>query len=184
MITEKIHSLRESLKQRQMRSTNKNVELFEEEKNVRMQLEKWTIIEESIYRQKLRVQRLKLRNSNTSYFFANTKGRKAQNQIRMFKSVDEEIIKRLEGIQAETVGFYQQILGSAVACLAAIHPRIMKEGLVLSRIQQLQLIKPFTKEELVLTLKGIDDLKAPREMVSVLSFSRKHCMLLGMRLLK
>lgn len=102
----------------------------------------------------------------------------------MLKSVNEETIKRPEDIHAEISGFYQKLLRSAADTLPAIHPGIIKKGPMLSRSHQLQLIKPFTKEELVLTLKGIDDLKAPREMVSVLSFSRKHCMLLGMRLLK
>lgn len=41
-----------------------------------------------------------------------------------------------------------------------------------SRSYQLQLIKPFTKKDVVLSLKGINDLKAWGEMVSILSFLR------------
>lgn len=56
----------------------------ETEKDLKEQLSKWSMIEKSIYKQKFRVQWLKLRDSNTKYFFAHImKGRRAQNDITM-----------------------------------------------------------------------------------------------------
>ncbi|XP_075084992.1 uncharacterized protein LOC107789115 [Nicotiana tabacum] len=100
-------------------------------------------------------------NQNAELFEEEKNGRKAQNQIWMLKSVNEETIKRPEDIHAEISGFYQKLLRSAADTLPAIHPGIIKKGPMLSRSHQLQLIKPFTKEDVVLALKGIDDLKAP-----------------------
>ncbi|XP_075088364.1 uncharacterized protein LOC142170366 [Nicotiana tabacum] len=82
-IAEKIKSIREKLKDTQgrMRNFNSPNSLFEEEKNLLFQLLKWDKIEESIYKQKSRVQWLQLGDTNSAYFFSSMKGRKVQNQI-------------------------------------------------------------------------------------------------------
>lgn len=63
--------------QAQMRQTTLSRDMFEAEKKARKELEKWSTIEEGIYKQKSRVQWLKLGDSNTTFFFANMKGRAA-----------------------------------------------------------------------------------------------------------
>nr|XP_009597573.1 uncharacterized protein LOC104093526 [Nicotiana tomentosiformis] len=82
-IAEKIRTIREKMKdiQGRMRTSNAPNSLFEEEKDLLLQLEKWDKIKESIYKQKSRVQWLQLRDTNSAYFFASMKGRKVQNQI-------------------------------------------------------------------------------------------------------
>ncbi|KAK4706499.1 hypothetical protein R3W88_033948 [Solanum pinnatisectum] len=72
---------------------------------LRTQLNKWSTIEEAIYKQKSRVQWLKLGDSNTSYFYARMKSRKSQNQITMLTKEDGTIIRDLEEITREAVRF-------------------------------------------------------------------------------
>lgn len=45
--------------------------------------------------------------------------------------------------------------------MPATHPAILRDGPVLSRTQQLDLIKLFTKEDVVMELKSIEDNKSP-----------------------
>nr|XP_016436243.1 PREDICTED: uncharacterized protein LOC107762399 [Nicotiana tabacum] len=70
-----------------------------------------------------------------------------------------EMINNTEEVQKEIMGFYKQLLGSTSKNMSAIHPGILQHGTRLNRRQQLQLIKPFTKEYVLQALKGIDDMK-------------------------
>ncbi|XP_075074400.1 uncharacterized protein LOC142162002 [Nicotiana tabacum] len=72
----KIQNIRDKLNklQAQMRDISHSTGKYEGDKELKKQLEKWSIIEESIYRQKSRVKWLKLGDSNTAYFYANMKG--------------------------------------------------------------------------------------------------------------
>ncbi|XP_016437438.1 uncharacterized protein LOC107763466 [Nicotiana tabacum] len=58
-----------------------NTELVEKEKELKSNLEKWILIEESIYRQRSRVEWLKLGDTNSAYFFAHMKNRNTLNGI-------------------------------------------------------------------------------------------------------
>lgn len=85
--TQKVQKLREKLeeKQKQLATIPVAQQDLEEEKEIKKELNKWSKIEEAIYKQKSRIQWLKLGDDNTRYFFAAMKSRKAQNQITMLK---------------------------------------------------------------------------------------------------
>lgn len=51
------------------------------EKATKLELEKWWMVEESILKQKSRIQWLKLRDSNIAYYHACMKNRQARNNI-------------------------------------------------------------------------------------------------------
>nr|XP_016444107.1 PREDICTED: uncharacterized protein LOC107769412 [Nicotiana tabacum] len=89
------------------------------------------------------------------------KGRKTQNQIRTLATEGGTILKTADSIEAEIVGYYKRLLGSSTQELHAINPGVMQGGSMLSRSQQLQLIAPFTRENVSQALNGIDDSKAP-----------------------
>ncbi|XP_019225690.1 PREDICTED: uncharacterized protein LOC109207257 [Nicotiana attenuata] len=131
----KITTIRKELNdiQGRMKIANPTSNLFEEEKELLLQLEKWDKIEESIYKQKSRVQCLKLGDTNSAYG---------------------------KSIEAEVIGFYKNLLGTAKGSILAIHPGWIRNGPVLTRRKQLQLITPFTKEDVMDALRGIDDIKA------------------------
>lgn len=78
--------------------------------------------------QKSRVQWLKLGDSNSAYFYANMKGRRAQNYITQLTSTTWRLLQRPEDIREKIIGFYKSLLGSSQNNLPAINPNIMKEG--------------------------------------------------------
>ncbi|XP_070002866.1 uncharacterized protein [Nicotiana sylvestris] len=155
--TSKVQQLRETLAsiQAQMRTTTTPTDMFDTEKITKQQLEKCSKIEESIYKQRSRVQWLKLGDSNTAFFFASMKVRAAQNQIKLLTADDGRLIKTPEGIEQEEVGFYRGLLGRSTNSIPAINPSIMRKGPGITRSQQLQLISLFTKEDMVQALQGI-----------------------------
>ncbi|XP_070057781.1 uncharacterized protein [Nicotiana tomentosiformis] len=148
-VTERIKDIRGKLKnvQEDMRTPNHSQELFEAEKELRIQLEKWDLIEESIYKQKSSVQWLKLGESNSAYFFASMKNRRAQNHINDLVSTKGRMLQTEKGIEEEILKFYKQLLGNANTTLPAIRPNIMNTGPILNRRQKQALIRPFDKEE-------------------------------------
>ncbi|XP_070012925.1 uncharacterized protein [Nicotiana sylvestris] len=122
----KITTIRKELDdiQGRMKIANPTSDLFEEEKELLLQLENWDKIEESIYKQ--------------NQEFNNGKS-----------------------IEAELVEFYKNLLGTASGSIPAIHLGWIRNGPVITRRQHLHLITPFTKEDVMDALKGIDDVKAP-----------------------
>ncbi|XP_009764997.1 uncharacterized protein [Nicotiana sylvestris] len=134
--------------------------LIEEEKKLRRQLETWGMIEESIYKQKSRVQWLKVGDSNSAYFFANMTSRYSQNNISSLSDEQGVQIQAAAGIKTEVIGFFKKLLGTAVVALPAIYPAIIRDGLVLLNKQQRDLIRSVTSAEVFLALKDIDDMKA------------------------
>lgn len=138
-----------------------NQQVLEAEKEVRKELNKQSQIEETIYKQKSRVQWLKLGDANTRYFFASMKSRKAQNQITMSTKEDGTIVKEPKDVIEEVVSFYQKLLGQASSNMPAAQQNTTRNGPVLTRIQKLALIEDFTKDDVLEELQGINDNKAP-----------------------
>ncbi|XP_019252821.1 PREDICTED: uncharacterized protein LOC109231629 [Nicotiana attenuata] len=89
------------------------------------------------------------------------KNRCSQNKIRRLIKGNGSIVQTREDIEEEVTGFYQQLFGSSASELPAINPTIMRDGPMMNRQQQLQLIAEITKEEIYQALKGISDNKAP-----------------------
>ncbi|XP_019260883.1 PREDICTED: uncharacterized protein LOC109238857 [Nicotiana attenuata] len=137
-----------------------NTELIEEEKELKSKLEKWILIEESIYRQRSKVQWLKLGDTNSAYFFAEMKNRNNLNGIHELTNDLGVQLHMEEEIEIEIFGYYKQLLGSNATAIPAIDPNVMKRGAMLTREQQIKLIQPVTKQEIWDVLQDINDLKA------------------------
>ncbi|XP_070045867.1 uncharacterized protein [Nicotiana tomentosiformis] len=144
-----------------MRSTNQQQGLIDKEKELKLELEKWSLKEESIMKQKSRNQWLNVGDSNTSYFYASVNNRVTKNNIRSLITETRVLAQTEEEITTEVTNFYKKLLGNAAKQLHAIHPRIMNEGQKLNKEQQLQLIEPVTEQEVYDTLADTNDLKAP-----------------------
>ncbi|XP_060202618.1 uncharacterized protein LOC132631036 [Lycium barbarum] len=80
-VAEKIKEVRGQLQELQvkMRDPTQAINTYDTEKLLKEKLEKWNLIEESIYKQKSRNKWLKEGDCNIAYFFASAKSRKAQN---------------------------------------------------------------------------------------------------------
>lgn len=112
-------------------------------------------------KQKSRIQWLNLGDSNTTFYDTFMKNRQARNIIGRLITSTRHILQNLTEVDAEILSFYMGLLGTAAAQLPVINPEIMQNGHVLSRRQQLQLIRPVSKEEVKQAIMGIDDSKAP-----------------------
>ncbi|WMV50918.1 hypothetical protein MTR67_044303 [Solanum verrucosum] len=106
------------------------------EKEVKDNSEKWLNIEESIVKQKSRVQWLQLGDENTTYFHASLKTRIAQNKITSLTTATGRVGNNSTDIEEEIISFYKQLLGSCATQLPAVNPLIMRNGPVLNRSQQ------------------------------------------------
>lgn len=73
----------------------------DQEKELKQQLEKWSLIEERAVRQKSRVQWLSLGDANTSYFFAHMKNRLAENTISSLATAAGITVHPQEAIEKE-----------------------------------------------------------------------------------
>lgn len=76
---------------------------------------------------------------------------------------DCTIIRDLDDITKEAVGFYKGSLGQSTSPMPAIKREAMRDGPMFTRTQQLSLIQPLTAEDVLTTLKRTDDNKAPGE---------------------
>ncbi|XP_070050256.1 uncharacterized protein [Nicotiana tomentosiformis] len=147
--------------QHETRDPQKQVELAEEEKELKQQLEKWVLIEECILKQKSRVKWLQLGDANNAYFYACMKNRTAHNQIRKLNTIDGNIAQTEKEVEIEVVKFYQKLLGAATDILPTIQLDVLDEGHKLTRDQQLKLIELVSREEVYNAVEDIDDQKAP-----------------------
>ncbi|XP_060177768.1 uncharacterized protein LOC132607701 [Lycium barbarum] len=103
-----------------MRDYRHDPTLFEQEKILKLTLEKWCLIEESIHRQKSRVQWLQLGDSNLAYFFANMRNRGAQNFISKLMNNQGVWIEKEADLKKEIFTYYRSLLGNANTHLPAI----------------------------------------------------------------
>ncbi|KAH0722784.1 hypothetical protein KY290_005436 [Solanum tuberosum] len=164
-VSEKVQEIRRELldKQRSMRVGPNTQGNIDEEKALRTKLTNWSKIEEDIYKQKSRIQWLKLGDDNNAYFFASMKGKKAKNQINMLTKEDGTVIREATDVTKEVVGFYKKLLGQCNNHMQTTEPEILKDGPLLTREQQLLLIQPFKNTDVKATLMSIGDSKAPGE---------------------
>ncbi|XP_016451511.2 uncharacterized protein LOC107776176 [Nicotiana tabacum] len=158
-----------------MRDPMHHHSLFEQERGLKLQLEKWVLVEESMLKQKSRVQWLKLGDANNAYFFASMKNRIVHNQIRRLETAEGHTIINHKDIEAEVTHFCHRLLGLSTTKIYVVQQDVMEEGCKLTRAQQLQLIGLVSKEEISNALKEINDQKAPRYDGFNSLFFKKSC---------
>nr|CCA65981.1 hypothetical protein [Beta vulgaris subsp. vulgaris] len=136
-------------------------ELQEEEKDLIAQLRKWSTIDESILKQKSRIQWLSLGDSNSKFFFTAIKVRKARNKIVLLQNDRGDQLTENTEIQNEICNFYRRLLGTSSSQLEAIDLHVVRVGAKLSATSCAQLVQPITIQEIDQALADIDDTKAP-----------------------
>ncbi|XP_075079695.1 uncharacterized protein LOC142164853 [Nicotiana tabacum] len=174
-VDKKINRCRQQLAelQEQMRDLGQKEDMIMVEKDMKAQLEKWLGVEESIMKQKSIVNWLKLGDGNTTYFHASMKNKCSQNKIKSLTKANGDAVQSNQDIEEEVLGFYKQLLGSSDGTVPTINQVMMRDGSLVNRQQQLQLVKYVSKEEVYDALLGIGDNKAPAATGSMLySISR------------
>ncbi|XP_019234473.1 PREDICTED: uncharacterized protein LOC109214949 [Nicotiana attenuata] len=128
-ISQKLKILRSLLKQ-----LNNN-KLANEEKQALENLEKWSLIEESILQQKARATWLRLGDANSKYFSAVVKEKRQRKVITELQDSFGNKITDQQQIQAEIISFYKALMGSTIGNLPAVNKQTMKNGPVLNHEQ-------------------------------------------------
>ncbi|XP_019237994.1 PREDICTED: uncharacterized protein LOC109218120 [Nicotiana attenuata] len=162
-VRETVQTIRRQLQETQekMQDPNHQTDLFDIEKKLRGNLEKWGMIKEGIMRQKSRTKWLKLGDSNSAYFYTCMKNKTSMNNIKALVNQDGKLLQNDQEVKEEVVGFYKKLLGNAAEQMPMINPTIMINGTILTRDKQLKLIEPITTDEICNAMKNIDDNKAP-----------------------
>ncbi|XP_019262090.1 PREDICTED: uncharacterized protein LOC109239938 [Nicotiana attenuata] len=113
-------------------------------------------------REKLKTIQIQMRDPARSLELVQVEA-KAKEELEKWLMVEESIAsKNLEYSEEEIQKFYKGFLGQVAHQLPVVQQDIMQSGKVVTRDQQLKLIRPITKEEVNGAIKGIGDQKAPR----------------------
>nr|XP_016462019.1 PREDICTED: uncharacterized protein LOC107785271 [Nicotiana tabacum] len=136
--------------------------LLLQEKTILQNLEKWSLIEESILKQKASMKWIKLRDANTKYFSAVMKERSQRKKILEIYTNDGMKLATPTSIKEEIVKFYKSLMGTVVASFPSINKETMKNGPKLTHEQHLSLCVEVTEEEIYAALCAIHEDKASR----------------------
>ncbi|XP_069143463.1 uncharacterized protein [Solanum lycopersicum] len=135
--------------------------LIMKEKELLINLEKWSLIEENALRQKSRIKWIQLGDANNKYFSAVIKERTQKKQVRSTMTLSGQMIYDPQEIQEEFVIFYKSLMGTSAGKLPAVNVKVMKRGPALTQQQRIQLCREVTEQEIFEGLKSIGDDKAP-----------------------
>ncbi|XP_021732888.1 uncharacterized protein LOC110699669 [Chenopodium quinoa] len=115
-----------------------DLDLYAKEYDAIKVVKHWNDIQESIFKQKSRINWIKLGDGNSHYFFLVMKNRQARNRI----DSNQVSLKDPDSISNEIISFYKSLLGTKAPWLPAVDLVTMRRGKQLSSITQSYLIQP------------------------------------------
>lgn len=142
--------------QRQMQ-TRYSDQLLTQEKCILQNLEKWSLVEENIMRQKSRAIWIQLGDSNTKYFLVVLKERTQRMQILELRSNYGVQLVDQSAIKDEIIRFYKGLMGTATPLLPAVNKLVIRRGPQLQHQQRICLIAPVTDKKIFASLNVIGD---------------------------
>ncbi|XP_021766985.1 uncharacterized protein LOC110731431 [Chenopodium quinoa] len=156
-VWQKLNSVKSSIKSLNSKQFGYIVEKIDQANVVKH----WNDIQESIFKQKSRINCIKLGDGNSHYFFSVMKNRKARNRIDSIFDSNQVLLKDSDAISHEIISFYKSLLGTQAPWLPVVDLVTMRRGKQLSSVSQSYLIQPVSHAEIDAALKGIDSTKAP-----------------------
>lgn len=138
-----------------------NTHLQQQEQQDIINLRHWLGVQESIYRQKSRIEWLKLGDTNNKFFFSSMKHRQSRNKIEALYTDAGDCLVEPCLFEAEISKFYKDLLGTRARSLDGVDIRTMRRGPTLSENAKALLIAPVTTDQIDMALKSIKDSKAP-----------------------
>lgn len=118
------------------------------EKEFLAELRHWSQIEDKILRQKSRINRLKLGDANTKFFFTATKAIYTKNRIQLLIDESGNSITDMQEIRDEILKFYKMLLGTKATALPSIDLSVVRNGKMLSVQASTSLIRAVTTDEI------------------------------------
>ncbi|XP_075101784.1 uncharacterized protein LOC107811293 [Nicotiana tabacum] len=140
---------------------NYNEIMHQQERSALWKLEKWSMVEERIMKQKARAKWIQLGDANTKYFSVVMKDRNHRKQIKELTTLEGRKINQLGEIKEEAIRFYKSLMGTTERNLPVVNRMVMKKGPTLSQEQRQLLCAEVTKQKVHEGLKGIEEDKAP-----------------------
>lgn len=80
-------------------------------------LRHWMKVQESVYKQKARIDWIKLGDANTHYFFAAMQQRYSRNRIESIYTYSDMLLQDPDQVAGEIKNFYITLLGTKAECL-------------------------------------------------------------------
>ncbi|XP_021866679.2 uncharacterized protein [Spinacia oleracea] len=149
-LEERIENIRVDLNliQSQIAIDHTDSQLQNDEKDLSSKLKKFHLIQESAFKQKSRIQWLKLGDSNSKLFFSAMRERNSRNSIdELFDSAGQKLSTNKE-ITEEIRNFYTALIGTAASSIVGIDVEVVRRGNQLSPVAADSLVKPVTAAEI------------------------------------
>ncbi|XP_075108858.1 uncharacterized protein LOC142180704 [Nicotiana tabacum] len=105
---------------------NYNEIMQELERSALQKLEKWSMVKESIMKQKVRAKWIQLGDANTKHFSAIMKKRNHKKQIKELTTLEGWKINQPREIKEEAIRFYKILMGTTARSLPAINRMVTK----------------------------------------------------------
>lgn len=119
------------------------------------------LAEESMMKQKAKVDWLRQGDLNTAYFHARVKQRRASCSIRSICDSQGNWHDDPEHVKAILLDYFQLLLGSSSSTIASVDTSVIRDGPVLSIAQASSLSSPIQDEEVKQALFSIENSKSP-----------------------
>lgn len=135
--------------------------MFDQEKQQILEIEKCSSIEEQALRHKARANWSECGDSNSKYFHAQWKIRASQNAINSIYT--EAGVKLTDPVQVEQefISVFSGIMGDCASELPCLNSMRVRSGTCLTVLQQRELIKEITDEEILEAIRAMPVDKAP-----------------------
>lgn len=141
-ITMRINQAKDDRQEIHIKMSNQYAnELAIKEKNIICQLEKWSMIEESVMQQKARAMWIKLGHSNTSYFSIVTRDMKQKKRIIEIDSQKGRRLVEVADIKNKIIQFHQSLMVTALPYVTTTNRTTMRRGKLLNHAQQITYAK-------------------------------------------
>lgn len=111
--------------------------------------------------QKSKATWLNLGDDNTKYFHSFMRKKRYSRHIAMITSEHGDILTDQTDIHQHLTNYYQAFLGSPVQSTGLIDNAVISEGATLTFSQQLELVRPFSPEDVKNAMFAIDSHKSP-----------------------
>ncbi|CAK8562812.1 unnamed protein product [Lathyrus sativus] len=118
-------------------------------------------LDDSMVRQRAKIDWLRLRDGNNKYFHASIKGRQQLNNITQIQRIDGTMVTDQKGMENEVISFYRNLMGTKLNHLEGIDTAALRNGSQLDAAQRYMLTGHVTEDDITTALKGIGDDKAP-----------------------
>jgi hypothetical protein len=118
-------------------------------------------LDDSMVRQRAKIDWLRLSDGNNKYFHASIKMRQQFKSIKRLQKGDGSFVTDQKGMKNEVLTFYNNLMGTKLNELEGIDVEAMRTGRQLNATQRDMLTCSVTEDEITIALKGIGNDKAP-----------------------